>query len=957
MLMTTGPTATRDDKFFPPVGAPEAEILKFRDRVINRWSIYRNRHMARVALSIWYYIGRQWSELDIDAAYDGVRGAILRDMDIGNEIRPITNEVDPAVEQEVIALVKGEWIPKCVATSNDPRIKAAAQVSQDSINYRLEQQSWSEKRHQLGLYYATTGTGLIYTNHDRTYFELKTIGAPTAVWCDPNAGGCGTKLYSAEVPVDTLRAGIEGQPVSHADSVKELLPEPGESTIERVELQHCPTCQDAMPLSSYEVTPEDALEGDDVFGRPLGIQVPRGSSTLEIDLPGEFFPPDGGVHVTPDTMRRFGRRKIRSMEWIEERAPHLIDEIEQDSINDLLYSDPILGEWAVLGQWSPHDVGILDNHANIDELVEQPTFRNPKGRYVMCTQNKVIEDAVLLESATLVNAKGKSEEVFVARAQEAAARWKIRPGEFWGTSLPDHIISPQNRLNGLDAQMVEARLRAGPYIMMDPGAWFAEGPVRDVQGVGNFIFYQAPPDNPEARPEHFLGPMMPETVMLERDRVQKDIPRLVGPSEASRGVNPTGVGNTSQLELLIEQDEKSKALREEALVKAAEKAWSHIQDMQWVLHADDEDTYRSMGPDGAWKYEQYKGNALRGQTEIKLERQPFIKKSVVSREAAREALADQLVVLDGPVARKKMLEEYGIRTDINEDSNRQIDHANKTWVEFLEKNRVPVQDTLDDPMIFYQVLGTYLKTEEGQELGAAAGWEDTVRKTAGWQDELRVLVSTELMSMAEYGGRRFTTEGEASEAFAQKTMMRDQIVQLNQQQVQTNTDIQAESDAAIAAGMQPTVMPQPLQPVPPPPNPPVHSIPVLLQDRILFVWQSMLSKVAGMQQGPPAPPPDATAPLDEARLQVANQQEKTDAYVKFRAYLEAFHLTIVGVPGMEMAGAMGGAPPLGSTPSPGSGATGAPVDKGSVAMPTQGNGTAAPPQAPATGSAPEGGAN
>src|SRR5687768_428122 len=156
--------ATGPYRFFPARGASEAELLEYRDYVINPWSVVRNGHMSRIGQAMWYLLGRQWSEFDYSVAFDGVRGAFLRELDIGETgsvVRPVTNEVDPAVEAEVIALVKRRWTPKVFPDNPDPRIKAAAQVAHDRLNYRLEQISWREKRHQLGLHFAIGGTGLV----------------------------------------------------------------------------------------------------------------------------------------------------------------------------------------------------------------------------------------------------------------------------------------------------------------------------------------------------------------------------------------------------------------------------------------------------------------------------------------------------------------------------------------------------------------------------------------------------------------------------------------------------------------------------------------------------------------------------------------------------------------------------------------------------------------------------
>src|SRR2546425_5949543 len=134
---------------------------------------------------------------------------------------------------------------------------------------------------------------------------------------------------------------------------------------------------------------------------------------------------------------------------------------------------------------------------------------------------------------------------------------------------------------------------------------------------------------------------------------------------------------------------------------------------------------------------------LRGQTEVKIERGSFVAKSVIQREAAREALADKVVTIDSPMARRRMAELYGIDTDINEDTNNQVDHAERVWVDFVDKKLIRVQDMIDDPGIHYLVLGTHLRTEEGEKLAEEAGWEDVQRKIAGWEDELRNLITQE----------------------------------------------------------------------------------------------------------------------------------------------------------------------------------------------------------------------
>src|SRR5262245_10336737 len=173
--------AMDETRFFPPRGSPQSALLAYRDRKINRWSVTRNQTLGRIALSIWYYLSRQWAELDFESTYDGVRGSILRYIDNDDLPHPVTNEIDLAIVQELVSLVGPKWIPKVVPTSDDPDIKAAAQVSQNALLYRLKNLNWPETRVLNAMNFALMGTSTLYSGWDRSYEMLKNVGVATAV--------------------------------------------------------------------------------------------------------------------------------------------------------------------------------------------------------------------------------------------------------------------------------------------------------------------------------------------------------------------------------------------------------------------------------------------------------------------------------------------------------------------------------------------------------------------------------------------------------------------------------------------------------------------------------------------------------------------------------------------------------------------------------------------------------
>lgn len=915
-------------KIFPADGASEAEYLAYRDRIINPWSQYRNQRMADVALWWAFYLGHQWVDIDPMAAFDGVRGAILQESDLHlppDYPRPVTNEIDPGVEQAVIAMVQRKWTAKCTPTSDDPAIKAAAQVSTDILQHRLETLRWPEKRRQHAFHYVLGGTGLLYTGVDRTYTKLRVVGAPTAVWCQ----SCETKLYSPDVPSAAIRGGIEGRPLAFAESAK---PAPIDATydtdvmdqadqLDLMRLQYCPVCSDrANPLVPYDTLTQDEAEHDqDIFGRAMGLAEPSDQTTLEVDVPFEWYPQDGGYRQTPSTLQRWGRRKIREIQWIEERAPHLMDQIEPDSVAELLYGDPLLGGRDVLSRWSGAlDAGILDHHKFVDEIVELPSIRYPYGRYMVALKQDVIEVGDLMIPAQ-VQADDINDEMFVPRVNIAIARCKMRPTDIWGNSIAAPAISPQKRLNGMDAQIIEHRMGFGNAEVWMPEDMWVANPVQIESAIGGrkIHFYKPSPSMPDVtKPEVVAGSVMTTDVYQERDRVQSDIKRRLGPQDATVGAPPGGVGTTSGLEFLVDRDLATHSLREEELIQSGEQAFSHLQKMEWLLQVDEQE-YRVRGPNKTWSYRQYTGAAIRGQYETEIERGSGIPKTTVQREAAREAIADKLLPVESmsPVVRKEMLELYGLDPALAPEEFYQVDHAQRIWVDFRDRGVIRTQDTLDEPGIHYLVLRGHLRTEEGEQLADNIGWDDINRKIAGWQDELQRLEMLEAKAIAFYGGRLSPEEGKM--AYGQALVAHDKAMKVFRQQ-QTTKNAMGPADLAVL-GAQP-----PLEP-PPPPPPPVF-LPALLQDRILLVWAKSLG---------PLPPPAIDAGL------APGPDMRT--FIQFRALVEAYRVSAT-------AGMMPG-----PAPAPGPNENGNGNGEGE---PEPNPGTSAPaPAVPSKSPTPEGGKN
>lgn len=832
---------------FPDLQATEQEIKEYHKRHFSQYSAYRSRHLQRITEALYYEIGRQWIQLDKEALYEGVRGYAYADQvdEAGTQLpRPVTNMIAPAIDVEFATLSKRQWVPKIPSYYRDPRLSAAAKVAEDVLNDKLEKLGWEDLRDRFILNLAKMGTSIFYSYWDTPYTDVVWTAAENPHGCPQ----CGMKFASSTMPAPfrmVLNNG--GMP-----SVEELNPDDDEE----VPIGKCPKCEcDIVPIELSEEESQDL----DAFKRPMGEHLPRGKTALELVTPYEYYPENAGVGVTPETARIHGIDKIRSLDWIEERHPELIDEIWPEEPSELMRTHPLMGEWDIVGRFNGGlDGGIYDHHAHVYDIIAEPSYRFPKGRFIRLigsTQLKIATNTDLIREVDTEDGKAK-----VAIAMVTAAVWKPREGEFWGKTLADDIKSPQNRLNGIDAQVIEARDRMGSPNIMTPDDANLTGPeFLTNYGSGKVFKYQLSPLNPQAKPEVFGGQTMPAGVYNERDRCEQAITKIIGPADIEIGEAPRNITTTSGLQILGEQAERRRATRERGITTSFRKVWEHQLSMIWVLQVD-VDTYEAELPDGSWEIKEFKGQMLAGQTKIKIERQAYIEKSIIIREATVEAMNLRLYDISTPVAKRKVLEQMGLPTDVNEDTSLQIEHAKRQWVNFVDRGVIPVVDLgIDNPYIRKEVIGGFLMQDEGQNIANAAMWPKILPMIAGWEQQLEMLTVQDAMARQFYGGE--PEPAAAAEMYA-KAMMAHQ--QSRQQYDQDKT--------LLPAG------------TPPPEEPPPPTfIPLQPEHRIFLVWMQMINNKGGLEQ----------LVLNEAVANMEDPKEllqKVQSFLRFRAVFEAYRV-------------------------------------------------------------------
>lgn len=842
---------------FPGMDAKEEDIRAFHGRFFSRYATYRNRHMQRIATSLYYILGRQWVQRDDAILPEGARGFALRDMIPDENVdlpRPVTNFIAPSIDTEFATLSKRQWIPKVLNYSRDPRLQAAAKVADDVLSDRLRKLDWEDVRDRFILNMCHMGTATLHSFWEESYYETSWISVPEPVACPT----CSAVFASRSIPQSFVVAIQNGSTPTIKDSLDDD---------SKVDMANCPFCASASELGRIDLD-EDQSKLTDVFGRPLGESVPKGNTALELVTPFEYYPQNAGVGVTPETIRHHGIAKVRSLDWVEEHHPDLIDEVEPESPEFLMREHPLLGEWDLIGRYDyALDSGIYDHHVLVYDLFAHPTYRFPEGRAIRVigtTQQLVARNEPLIRKVR----DESGAEAAVPISCIASAVWKPREGEFWGKTLADDLLSPQNRINGIDAQTIEARERMGSPNLITPEDANLDGPsFRTNYGLGKVFTYQPSAINPNAKPEVFGAVTMPSGVAQERQAAIDAMTRIIGPADIEIGEAPRNITTTSGLQILGEQAERRRATRERGVTSAFRKIWEHQLQMLWTLRVDS-DSYEAELPDGSWEIRQFNRQSIAGQTKINIERQAYIDRSIIIRESTRQALTDGLYDASTPTARKKLLELMGLPTDVNEDTNLQIEHARRQWVDFVDDKKIPVIDTtLDNPFIRFHVLGTLMMQDEGKRIAEHCMWPKLLPLIAGWEEEYMQMSALDQQARAQYGGE--PSEEQAAQLYAKFQLQYDEAMTAYEQ-------AQASSKAMGAPAAQPP---------PQPPLPPVF-MPKQPELRVWTVWQSMFKKKLGDQ---------GLAPLvlqEAVRLQAdpTGYAQEISSFLRFRSVVEAYKL-------------------------------------------------------------------
>jgi hypothetical protein len=860
-----------------------SKVIHYRDRIFSKLASYRRRLEARLSVNYQYLIDNQWLDLVSQAVADPQNQIyalrMLQDLQDGTP-RPVTNILTPNVEIELATYNKRKFMPKVEAVSNDPWDVHAAKKMGSVLRSTARDVGWDAERQRVALHVVAAGTGGLRAAWDQDYMDTEDIASPFAVQC---------QVCKQIVASDTFPMDLQGVVKYNSETLGSVPDDPLS-----IMLTDCPNCDARGSLQPAQMNEADRGKRD-LFGRSAFVKVPKGKPSIEAYDPFRLYPENGGVGVTVDTFRAMHTVTPRSLDWIADRHPQFESLLRPDHQIELIRRNPLLGEFSSFVWLGPTlDTNVYTNHANYFEMIHVPSRLYPQGALIRSCNSLILQAEPLIWDYVDQTSGFK---MSAARVEYACGNWFERPGEFFGHGMIDRGRSLQNRVNGLDAIVTDIHDRmANPHVLaatdmnVSGPEWF--------QGryAGKKMQYERSVLDPSDKPTIFGGTSAPSGLFQVRSQLMGDVRFVLGPAEIEQGQAPKNISTTSGLQLASENAEQRRGPREDVMDRMSTKVWEAIMKMKQAFQVS-ESSYEEEDPvSKRWRKDVYTRTVLRGSFRLTIEKTAYVAQSIYNREAAREAQADGLYVVQKPADRKKLLELRGLPTDINEDENHQVDCANEKWFAFLKSGTIPALDvTLDNAPIHSDVFSTHLQSDEGKRLAVDANWSKIVPLLTDWMTLLEQRVGLDHVSRKVYG--MWTSEQDAVQMYAQ------QMVQYQQAQSEYPMEVanyDSKAPAMIAAGIQPPL--QPVEPVKP------IFLPRPVDLKILTVWKELLEKV------PVAAPPNEDAEKYAMVL---------DRFLRFRAVREAYLILAVPPPWLAMpsetpmpmsAAGPAGAPPTGNPP-------------------------------------------
>lgn len=716
--------------------------------------------------SIWekarLYVKRNQQWLEPDQMEDATHSPFwkLREVDGDNWTpMPVHNEMIAQIQNEAARLQGNGSRPYIRPVDDTPKMQRAAKLGRDVLVSKLEELYWRELEHEGCDELATYGNWIFKAWWDIDYTKTVRVPVTDALKCP----SCDFRMANAKVP-EKKTAAVMTAPKNEGRISVESTEDENNPLVPpkfRAKATHCLTCQPTAPtmdefgaeiapgappppLEAYTPESEEAQEGRDYFGRPLGEEVPLGDVNVQ-NISCFNYKPENFGNTRLRDLSEHGEERIETLDWVANHYPDKAKDVKAEDAADLMRWHPIVGNSRYL--YGGGDVGMFANHVLVREWHKEPWIEVDKnsGRWKLNRGRSLIMagNVVLLDGDFMIE---KEDGSLLARVHYEVVPWEIRTGEVWGLSMSEILFSQQESINTLISQVQDARHRFGsPKLLCEEGMDLNYSGYADT-GYNSDIWYYRPGATEDAKPIPFGNQQMEGQWVAEYQHYVDSMQRSAGTMDAETGAVPGGGSSEWSAQALMYLGEKASERRKNRIdrIREAKKRMYRFM-LEWIQERYVEDrNYTIKTESERLSVRAFTGADLEGNTDVEIDDEPAYDTKVVRRAAIGDGLKAGTIVADTATARRKINRELGAPLDINEDQNKQVERACDEALAYYEDGLAPAVDIrADDHTIHFQQHMLDLMGDDWQRLRDDVDWNQVQLAIWNWQEDFDVLMSAE----------------------------------------------------------------------------------------------------------------------------------------------------------------------------------------------------------------------
>lgn len=378
---------------------------------------------------------------------------------------------------------------------------------------------------------------------------------------------------------------------------------------------------------------------------------------------------DLSVDLSPRRCEWWGWQEIVSLDWIRENYPDKAkwvtsESLDREAVRYQAKLAELVGSASTRIITTSHGTrgnlyGKLDRHCIVRTKEWRPTLDYPRGRCVIVASNVLLYDGPL----------PISDEKGTAEFSAVDYHYRRVPGRFWSKGMVRDLLSQQDRINGIDAQVVLNRKTCiNPQKLIPLGS-----AIKNWDGEPGKEIKWDPTQTMGHEPKIIPGVPLAPQIWNERVGMVESVKESSGSEDILKGRAPQGVRAGIALDMLEEKAASRHAHRDNRMKLSLSRTYK-LRLILAHMHYNVPKLLKHVGEDNSWEITQFVGAELRGNNDVVLEPDSGIARTAAGRTyLMTQLLSAGLINVTNPIERSEVFRRlgmHGFKTEVSKDVDR-----------------------------------------------------------------------------------------------------------------------------------------------------------------------------------------------------------------------------------------------------------------------------------------------